>query len=89
METTQFGVSCCQRCRHFTLEGRRGGHCDQLNVPVQGRWSACPLAHPVFMGPMSTVTHSEVAHWPDVLVLPRREKVMAEIVDGDCLAESA
>jgi hypothetical protein len=41
------------------------------------------------MEPMSTVTQTEVARWPDVLVLPRREVAIADISDSDCLAESA
>ncbi|MBE7381376.1 MAG: hypothetical protein F6J95_008195 [Leptolyngbya sp. SIO1E4] len=82
MDATQFGISCCQRCRYYTLEGRRGGHCGQLNVPVQGKWSACSLAAPVFMESMSTVTQLPV--WSEGLVLPHREVAIAE---SACLAE--
>lgn len=45
-------ASCCGRCRHYTPEGRRGGHCEQLGVPVQGRWEACSLAMPAFLEPL-------------------------------------
>lgn len=94
MDANQFGVSCCQRCRHFTLEGRRGGHCSQLNVPVQGRWSACSLANPVFLEPMSTVTEapSPVAVWPEGLRLAHRDleiELDSIALDKDYLAESA
>ncbi|MEM6521720.1 MAG: hypothetical protein AAF722_20590 [Cyanobacteria bacterium P01_C01_bin.70] len=71
MDDSQLGVSCCQRCRHFTLAGRRGGHCDQLNVLVRGSWSACSLAAPVFVEPMSTVTQPQLAVWPQGIVLSR------------------
>ena len=65
MDANQLDVSCCQRCRHFTLAGRRGGHCGQLNVPVQGSWSACSLANPVFLvESVSTVTQPQMAAWP-------------------------
>jgi hypothetical protein len=37
-------TSACRHCRHYTPEGRRGGVCEQLNVPVQGAWKACSLA---------------------------------------------
>ena len=37
-------VSACRRCQFYTLEGRRGGQCQLLNVSVQGSWSACTLA---------------------------------------------
>ncbi|MDB9525915.1 hypothetical protein PN498_07955 [Oscillatoria sp. CS-180] len=87
MDITQFDVSCCQRCRHFTLEGRRGGHCGQLNVPVQGRWTACSLANPVFSEPISTVTQPHVAQpsvataWPEGLKLARRDLSVVESPD--------
>ncbi len=29
-------------------EGRRGGYCLKLDVPVQANWSACPLASDPF-----------------------------------------
>lgn len=94
MVATQFDVSCCQRCRHFTFEGRRGGHCDQLNVLVQGRWSACSLANPVFVEPISRVTTPEVSHsvavWPEKLVLKHRRLNMVEdIAVSEPLVESA
>lgn len=38
----------CRHCRHYTPEGRRGGLCQQLNVPVQSHWQACTLALPPF-----------------------------------------
>jgi hypothetical protein len=41
-------VSQCRRCQHYQLQGRRGGHCNKLNVGVQGNWGACSLATPVF-----------------------------------------
>lgn len=41
-------TSACRHCRHYTPEGRRGGLCQQLNVPVQSSWTACSLALPPF-----------------------------------------
>ncbi len=37
-------TSACRHCRHYMPEGRRGGVCQQLSVPVQGQWEACSLA---------------------------------------------
>jgi hypothetical protein len=37
-------TSACRHCRHYMPEGRRGGVCQQLSVPVQGQWKACSLA---------------------------------------------
>ncbi len=48
--------SDCRHCRHYHHEGRRGGHCTQLNVNVQGRWTACNLAESAFREiPHSTI----------------------------------
>lgn len=41
-------TSACRSCRYYTPEGRRGGHCQQLSVPVRGSWQACSLAIPAF-----------------------------------------
>lgn len=41
-------TSACRYCRHYQPEGRRGGSCQQLGVPVQASWKACSLALPPF-----------------------------------------
>lgn len=41
-------ISSCRYCQFYKLEGRRGGQCQQLGVPVQGGWKACQLAIPPF-----------------------------------------
>ncbi|MGF1521095.1 MAG: hypothetical protein ACFBSF_02075 [Leptolyngbyaceae cyanobacterium] len=76
MNSNQFGISCCQRCRFYTLEGRRGGHCSQLDVPVQGKWSACSLAAPVFMESLNTVTHLPV--WSESLSVTHCDAMIQE-----------
>jgi hypothetical protein len=48
MNSSDFFTSACRHCKHYCPEGRRGGHCSQLNVSVQGTWKACPLASPIF-----------------------------------------
>ncbi len=48
MRTLNCIASACRHCRFYTPEGRRGGHCDQLGVPVRGGWKACSLALPPF-----------------------------------------
>ncbi len=42
-------TSACRHCRHYTPEGRRGGHCQRLSVPVLSQWQACSLAIPAFI----------------------------------------
>ena len=48
MNSSDFFTSACRHCRHYCPEGRRGGHCNRLNVSVQGSWKACSLAIPIF-----------------------------------------
>lgn len=43
MKTTLQSDLACRLCQHFAPEGRRGGTCQALDVPVQGEWNACPL----------------------------------------------
>ena len=38
----------CRHCRYYIPQGRRGGHCQQLNVTVQSGWKACSLSIPPF-----------------------------------------
>lgn len=47
MTTLNFTTSACRSCRccrYYQPEGRRGGVCQQLSVPVRGSWKACSLA---------------------------------------------
>lgn len=42
-------ISVCRHCRFYTPEGRRGGQCARLGVPVCSQWSACSLAQSPFI----------------------------------------
>lgn len=47
MKNVNFFTSACRYCRFYQPEGRRGGFCNQLSVPVQAGWKSCALAsHP-------------------------------------------
>ncbi len=47
MEEINFSTSACRFCCSYKPEGRRGGSCQRLGVPVQGSWKACTFAsHP-------------------------------------------
>jgi hypothetical protein len=48
MKSLEGNISSCRHCRFYRGEGRRGGSCQQLGVPVQASWSICPLAVPPF-----------------------------------------
>lgn len=37
-------ISSCRHCLFYETQGRRGGQCRQLGVPVQGCWKSCALA---------------------------------------------
>ena len=47
MKKNNFSTSACRYCGFYQPEGRRGGSCQRLGVPVQGSWKACTFAsHP-------------------------------------------
>lgn len=48
MKTVNFPTTACRVCRFYQPEGRRGGTCEQLGVPVRASWKACSLALPPF-----------------------------------------
>ena len=41
-------TSNCRYCRFYQPEGRRGGSCQMLGVPVQSSWKACTFASSPF-----------------------------------------
>lgn len=41
-------MSTCRCCQYYKPEGRRGGNCQQLGVPVRGCWKACSIGSPAF-----------------------------------------
>jgi hypothetical protein len=49
METVNKTISACRHCQFYVSEGRRGGHCQQLGVPVQSSWKSCSLASSPFV----------------------------------------
>lgn len=47
MNSSGNSVTACRLCQHYNPEGRRGGFCGKLDVPVSPAWNACSLAaHP-------------------------------------------
>jgi hypothetical protein len=62
MKTATFLTSSCRHCRYYQGQGRRGGMCQQLGVPVQSHWKACVLAIHPFTSTwenLETVVHLE------------------------------
>jgi hypothetical protein len=54
MSNIDFLASNCGLCAHYAPQGRRGGHCRQLNSIVESKWDACPL----FTTPFNATTSS-------------------------------
>jgi hypothetical protein len=47
MDSLDTSITTCRLCQHYSPEGRRGGFCEKLDVPVISKWDACSLAtHP-------------------------------------------
>ena len=47
MNSSGNSITACRLCQHYNPEGRRGGLCGRLDVPVHSSWDACSLAtHP-------------------------------------------
>ncbi len=67
MKSVNACASACKYCRHYHLEGSRGGTCQLLSVPVKASWKACSLAAPVFATPWETL--EEAWNLPDLPVL--------------------
>ncbi len=62
-------TSACRSCYHFAPEGRRGGTCQKLNVPVQGSWKSCSLAVSAFSSSWDNVKTLDI--WETVTALPK------------------
>jgi hypothetical protein len=67
MKTANFLTSSCRYCRYYNPEGRRGGTCQQLGVPVQAGWKACALAARPFNSAWENL--EDVIHLENALIL--------------------
>ncbi|NEP34243.1 MULTISPECIES: hypothetical protein [Moorena] len=54
MKTLNLPISSCRFCQYYQSEGRRGGMCQQLGVPVRASWKACAFAVPTFSSSSSS-----------------------------------
>ncbi len=46
--SSELKPSVCRCCQFYQSQGRSGGYCQQLGVPVRSSWHSCPLALPPF-----------------------------------------
>ncbi len=63
MKTLNLPISSCRFCQYYQSEGRRGGMCQQLGVPVRATWKACAFAMPTFSSSSSWEKLEEI--WQD------------------------
>lgn len=64
----------CRHCRYYAPQGRRGGHCNKLNVAVKSQWEACSLAASPFASPWKDF--GDIMLWPQK-VLEMQEAIVA------------
>ncbi len=77
MKETNFLTSACRYCRSYKPEGRRGGSCQMLGVPVQSSWKACALASPAFETPLKKL--EDIFQLKTPIELKSEEKVSAKL----------
>ena len=66
MKRVNFLNSSCRHCRFYKPEGRRGGICQKLSVPVDSNWKACVLACSPFTNSLKNleeIVHLETAFY--------------------------
>ncbi len=74
MKTSTCLTSACRHCRFYQPEGRRGGHCSQLDAPVRGSWKACSLAIPPFAPSWETLENIKI--WQEEMVMANEALVL-------------
>lgn len=79
MRTFNTLATACRHCRYYTPEGRRGGQCGPLGVPVQGQWKACSLAMPPFAPSWEQI--EEVVPWRQALLEPQLAIAMQPLLE--------
>ena len=87
MKTSHSQTSVCRRCRYYDPEGRRGGHCQQLNVTVEGTWSACALAIPPFSPTWENF--EDIMLWQQKTLAAMEESALAESLEPASCTDEA
>ncbi len=79
MKEIDFSTSACRHCRFYSPEGRRGGSCQKLNVPVRGSWKACTFASSPFETTLNKLEH--------IFYLDTSKKVKADLAISSTVAK--
>lgn len=69
-------ISSCRHCLFYEIQGRRGGQCRQLGVPVRGCWKSCALAVSPFAANWQNLERMVALH-PSTLESPLEGLEMA------------
>ncbi|PZV14012.1 MAG: hypothetical protein DCF20_13945 [Pseudanabaena sp.] len=82
MSTSGKSVSACRLCQHYNPEGRRGGFCGKLDVPVIPTWEACSLAaHPFEMSWDPSNDFNSLLHESFHESIPKKNEENIELQD--------
>ncbi len=76
----------CRHCQSYTPEGRRGGHCQLLNVTVQGCWRSCTLGTLSFAPTLERLP--QPSRWPGEVHPRLVESVAHEVVSPKVLTSA-
>jgi|GEM_PF-1536918 len=80
----------CRHCQSYTPEGRRGGHCQLLNVTVQGCWRSCSVGTLSFTPTLApAVEHRpQPVRWVEEVQPCLVETTASELVNSMAFASS-
>lgn len=81
MKKANSSTSACRFCRFYEPEGRRGGSCQMLGVPVQSSWEACDFALPPFVNTLKKLEN--IFQLPTLTTLEATEKAVTKIIDAN------
>ncbi|NJL51519.1 MAG: hypothetical protein HC930_03625 [Hydrococcus sp. SU_1_0] len=80
MKKINFSTSACRFCRFYEPEGRRGGSCQMLGVPVESSWKACNFASPPFETTLEKLEN--ILQLETSIALDSPERVIPQKVDA-------
>lgn len=79
MKSLEPSISFCRHCRYYLSEGRRGGHCQKLNVSVKSQWNACSVSAPPFLPPWNGLG--------DIMIWQQKALEVQEAVEANAFHE--
>jgi hypothetical protein len=80
MKKINSSTSACRFCRFYEPEGRRGGSCQMLGVPVESSWEACNFASPPFETALEKLEN--ILQLETSIALDSSERVIPQKIDA-------